>query len=248
MISSNALYTDLSAYYDVLCADINYQQQSQAIARIAGLFGNGGKQHVDLACGTAPHIWHLLQQGYQCTGLDLNQPMLDLAAIRCPDAQFMQQDLCHFQLAEPVDLITCLLYSIHYSASLAGLQSCLRHVSQALRPGGVFCFNAVDKDRISNQLSASHSSEYQQSRFTFASSWYYSGQGEQQALNLQISRETEGHTEQWQDSHTMVAVSFTELLALLAPYFEVHVLEHDYQRIQPWDTQSGNALFVCVKR
>ncbi|SUI81977.1 Uncharacterised protein [Shewanella baltica] len=53
--------------------------------------------------------------------------------------------------------------------------------------------------------------------------------------------------EQWQDQHAMVATSFTELQELLAPYFEVHVFEHDYERIVPWDLASGNALFVCVK-
>jgi len=45
-----------------------------------------------------------------------------------------------------------------------------------------------------------------------------------------------------------VAVSFGELIALLTPYFEVHVFEHDYQTITPWDNASGNAIFVCVKR
>jgi hypothetical protein len=45
----------------------------------------------------------------------------------------------------------------------------------------------------------------------------------------------------------MVAVGFAELQGLLQPYFEVHVLEHDYERIIPWDTRSGNAIFACVK-
>lgn len=38
------------------------------------------------------------------------------------------------------------------------------------------------------------------------------------------------------------------LLELLRPHFEVQVFEHDYQRITPWDGDSGNALFVCVRR
>ena len=46
----------------------------------------------------------------------------------------------------------------------------------------------------------------------------------------------------------MVALSFTELQALLQPYFEVQVFEHDYERITPWEGVTGNALFVCVKR
>ncbi len=46
----------------------------------------------------------------------------------------------------------------------------------------------------------------------------------------------------------MVAVSFGELRELLEPYFDVEVLEHDYQKILPWDGTSGNAIFACVKR
>jgi len=32
-MSSNALYTDLSGYYDLLCADIDYQAQSHSAQR-----------------------------------------------------------------------------------------------------------------------------------------------------------------------------------------------------------------------
>ena len=45
----------------------------------------------------------------------------------------------------------------------------------------------------------------------------------------------------------MVALGFEDLAQLLEPYFEVHIFEHDYGKIEPWDGQSGNALFVCVK-
>lgn len=45
-----------------------------------------------------------------------------------------------------------------------------------------------------------------------------------------------------------MGVSFDELRELLAPYFDVQVLEHDYEKLVPWDGVSGNALFACVKR
>jgi hypothetical protein len=69
-----------------------------------------------------------------------------------------------------------------------------------------------------------------------------------QALNLSIAKTQLDATQLWQDSHTMVATSFTELQALLSPYFDVQIFEHDYDRIIPWDSASGNALFVCTKR
>lgn len=33
-MSSNAIYTDLSAYYDVMCADIDYRAQNQCACRL----------------------------------------------------------------------------------------------------------------------------------------------------------------------------------------------------------------------
>ncbi|MBB2496995.1 class I SAM-dependent DNA methyltransferase [Aquipseudomonas ullengensis] len=247
-MSTNALYTDLSAYYDLMCADIDYPAQSHSVRRLHQLFGTAGRNHLDLACGTGPHVRHFLDCGYCSAGLDINQPMLDIAQQRCPEAQFSRQDMANFQVAEPQDLITCFLYSIHYNAGLEKLRACLTSVHAALAEGGVFCFNAVDKHKIDNRSFVRHSVEHDGSLFAFGSGWYYSGEGERQALRLSIEKTTAGQTQAWQDEHPMVALSFAELQVLLEPHFEVQVFEHDYERITPWAGASGNALFVCVKR
>ncbi len=244
---STALYNDLSQYYDLMCRDIDYKSQSLGVVRLQQFFGNGGLRHLDLACGTAPHIAHFLQQGYECIGLDLNQPMLDLAKIRCPKAQFSHQNICDFTLAEPVDLITCFLYSLHYCGQLSALKACIAQVYQALNPGGVFCFNAVDKDFIDNHSTVSHQTEHEGSLFTFESGWFYQGDGDRQQLRLQIVKTSADLTETWQDAHPMVAISFAELTELLSPYFEVHLLAHDYEKIVPLAVNTGNALVVCIK-
>ncbi|MFP6849231.1 MAG: class I SAM-dependent methyltransferase [Pseudomonas sp.] len=246
-MSINALYSDLSDYYDLMCADIDYQAQSHCIHRLQQLFGNDGSRHLDVACGTGPHVRHFLDAGYSSSGLDINQPMLDKAAIRCPQAHFSLQDMCSFSVTEPQDLITCFLYSIHYSGTLERLQACIASVHAALDANGLFCFNAVDKDKIDNRLFTAHNAQYGDSQFTFSSGWSYAGEGERQTLRLRIEKSTAGQTEVWHDEHPMVAVSFVQLQALLQPYFEVHVLEHDYQKLIPWDGESGNALFACVK-
>ncbi|WP_423185938.1 class I SAM-dependent DNA methyltransferase [Alishewanella sp. d11] len=248
MSDVNTLYTDLSGYYDLMCCDINYQAQSQMAIRLHKLFGNGGKAHLDLACGTGPHIQHFLAADYQCSGLDLNLPMLRLAEQRCPAAVFMQANMCEFTLPKAVDIITCFLYSIHYTAKLSALAQCIAQVYQALTPGGMFCFNAVDKTKIANASVVSHSTLQADSKFDFSSAWYYRGEGEQQALKLRITKTTAQLTQTWQDEHTMVAVSFDQLESLLATYFDVHRLAHDYEVIQPWQQDQGNALFVCIKK
>nr|WP_275660397.1 class I SAM-dependent methyltransferase [Shewanella sp. Isolate13] len=244
---TNALYTDLSGYYDLMCADINYRAQSDCIRRLHQLFGNRGLRHLDLACGTGPHVQYFIENGYQSSGLDINQPMLDIAKLRCPEAEFICHDMANFTVNEPLDLITCFLYSIHYSDGIEKLKECIRSAHAALNPGGMFCFNAVKKSRIDNSSVVSHSASHEDSKFVFSSGWYYSGDGEKQALKLSIEKTTAGVTQSWQDEHPMVAVGFAELKLLLQPYFEVHILEHDYDRLMPWDGVSGNAIFACVK-
>ncbi|TRX73261.1 class I SAM-dependent DNA methyltransferase [Pseudomonas mangiferae] len=246
-MSGNALYTDLSGYYDLMCADIDYRAQSHCVHRLQQLFGNGGRRHLDLACGTGPHVSHFIEAGYCSSGLDINQPMLDRAARRCPGARFSRQDMCGFTVEEPQDLITCFLYSLHYNATLDRLAACIASVHRALAAGGVFCFNAVDKTRIDNASFTAHSARHDGALFDFRSGWHYPGTGERQSLRLRIDRTQAGDTQTWHDEHPMVAVSFAELQALLQPDFDVHVFEHDYDRLIPWDGASGNALFVCVK-
>ncbi|CAK1840595.1 hypothetical protein VCRA2123O444_10238 [Vibrio crassostreae] len=173
--------------------------------------------------------------------------MLDIAQLRCPEASFSVQNMSNFEVSEPFDLITCFLYSIHYNDGIEKLKECIASVHKALKHGGVFCFNVVDKDKISNDLFVRHTTNQEQDDFTFRSGWYYSGHGDKQALKLSIEKTTAGETQVWNDEHPMVAFSFKELIEILKPYFEVNIFEHDYDKLIPWDTQSGNALVTCVK-
>lgn len=246
-MSANALYTDLSGYYDLMCADIDYQAQSHFIKRLHQIFGNGANTHLDLACGTGPHVRHFINFGYTSSGLDINQPMLDRAAIRCPEAQFTLQNMSEFTVAQQQNLITCFLYSIHYCDGIEKLKACIISVHNALKAGGMLCFNAVDKNTINNDSFVKHIATSENSLFTFSSGWHYSGTGEKQSLKLRIEKTTSDETFIWNDEHPMVALSFTELKAVLQPYFEIHIFEHNYEQITPWNGNSGNAIFACVK-
>ncbi|MFT7388126.1 MAG: SAM-dependent methyltransferase [Candidatus Endobugula sp.] len=277
--SHTQLYTDLSGYYDLLCADIDYHAQSNGIRRLHQIFGgynnsdrndrssdrSDRKTHLDLGCGTGPHVRHFIDFGYHSNGLDIHQPMLDIATTRCPEAHFYLQDMSQFTVAEPLNLITCFLYSIHYNQGIKKLKECIASVHRALTTDGVFCFNAVDKNKIDNNLCVKHTVNKNDASFTFQSGWHFSGQGEQQSLQLSIEKTTivsnkktdannttqtkaNNDTQIWHDEHTMVAFDFDQLVGLLTAHFDVHVFESDYKKIIPWDKKSGNAIFVCVKK
>ena len=244
---TNALYKDLSGYYDLMCVDIDYHAQSRQILRLQQIFGNDGNTHLDVACGTGPHVRHFIDFGFHSNGLDINQPMLDIAKTRCPEAHFTLANMSEFSLTEPVDLITCFLYSVHYNDGIEKLKGCIASVHRALKTKGVFCFNVVDKYQIDNNLFVKHTAKQENNLFTFSSGWFYSGSGDKQSLKLSIEKSTSAETLIWNDEHAMVAFSFDQLIDMLKPYFEVHVFEHDYEKLQPYKNKAGNAIFTCVK-
>ena len=118
---------------------------------------------------------------------------------------------------------------------------------KALNNGGVFCFNVVDRLKIDNRSFVKHATQHQGETFSFRSGWHYAGEGEKQLLKLNIEKTDGQKTQVWHDEHPMVAFTIEEISAMLKPWFEVHIFEHDYDKISPWDQRSGNAIIVCVK-
>lgn len=247
-MTENRLYSDLSGYYDLLCSEIDYAEQSTAALRIHQAFGDGGLEYLDLACGTGPHIEQFIRSGYTATGLDLNAAMLALAANRCEQAEFSLQNMSDFSFEKNFDLVTCFLYSIHYCYPSSSLLSMFERTFSALNPGGVFCFDAVDKNKIANDSGITHRLHQDSVEFAFQSRWQYPGVGDAMKLFLYIERGSGAEQQHWEDQHTMCAVDVRFLTYELTRLgFEVTVLERDFTRLIPWDGISGNVLVVCVK-
>lgn len=243
------LYQDLSCYYDQFCQHIPYAQQAQTLYRLAQLFNDaGGTNYLDIACGTGQLIEHTQTFGWQLTGLDLAEHMLTQAAKRCPSAQFILADMTNIPGAPQYDFASCLLYSMHYNQDISQLAKFFAVVWQALKPGGFLLFDCVDKRGIDN--SAGITTYYQQGEqhFTFNSRWSYTGEGNQQTLELSIELNDAGRISAWQDQHPMVAVSIIELQSLLEGQgFKLTLFERNFEQLVEWQQGSFNLLVVAQK-
>ena len=248
-IGTGDLYADLAGYYDQFCAEVDYAGQCAFAVRVFDAFADtGGRDYLDLACGTGRHLQEMARLGFNPAGLDNSPAMLTQAQSRCPEAQLMLCDLAGFEQVEGFDLISCLLYSIHYSHPRQQLAETLRRAWLALKPGGVFVFNTVDADGARQQHDVVTRLQTADAHLTFTSGWYYSGQGEDLDLRLSIRRQSAQHTQVWHDRHTMTAITLPALKQqLMATGFEVTLLEHDYDRLMPWDGNSFNAIVVACK-
>lgn len=249
MPSSNQLYVDLSSYYDHFCRHIDYSDQCAFANRVYGLFSESSlQQYFDLACGTGQHLKFMHGYGFEVSGLDNSQAMLDQALIRCPSAKLLLCDLAEFENKSEFDLITCFLYSMHYSHPILSFTQTLKRTYEALAPGGVFMFDMVDKFGIRNISDLIDRVENDDEEMSFNSRWHYRGEGEVLDLFLDIQRKTAYGIQEWNDRHTMTAVEIIQVKNWMTEIgFEVTLLERDFQTIREWDGKSDNVIVVGQK-
>ena len=106
---------------------------------------------VDLGCGSGILARYLSERGYQVLGVDPSAAMVRIARRVAPAARFIQKR------AEDVLLPPCmavvatgeaLTYLPERSAPTAHLRRHIHRVSRALRPGGLFVFDAIVEDGL----------------------------------------------------------------------------------------------------
>ena len=105
---------------------------------------------VDLGCGSGILLRELGRAGYATVGIDPSAAMLRLAGAAAPAARLVQAPAERAPLP-PCDAVTAigeiLCYLPASATTAAGLSRLFRKVASALRPGGVFVFDALVADR-----------------------------------------------------------------------------------------------------
>ncbi len=131
------LYREFAQYYDLLYAQKDYVREAAKLEKfIAKYKQSKGNSLLDVACGTGHHIKHLKGQ-FQCTGLDANQGILDIAKQNVKDVAFVNADMTTLNLGKTFDVITCLFSSIGYVKTLPKLRKTIRNFAKHLKTGGI---------------------------------------------------------------------------------------------------------------
>ena len=99
---------------------------------------------LELACGTGTLLVPLAEAGFEVTGLDLGERMLDLARQRIAERpaevrariRLVRRDMTNFDLGKTFPLILIADNSFREAETLRGLHAILRRVRRHLRPGG----------------------------------------------------------------------------------------------------------------
>lgn len=131
------LYKNIARYYDLIYQAKDYQSESEALKYIIKKYKRSdGKELLDVACGTGQHLRYL-KRDFNCTGIDLNPRMLEIAERKYPSLTFKRADMINFSMGKQYDVITCLFSSIGYVKTYANLKKTINNFVKHLKTGGV---------------------------------------------------------------------------------------------------------------
>jgi len=97
---------------------------------------------LDLCCGTGQIAAALSKRGFNVTGLDNSAEMLRFARTNAPKAKFVKGDAREFKLKEKFDAVVSTFDSVNHFLSIDEVERVFISVHSALRPNGLFVFDA----------------------------------------------------------------------------------------------------------
>lgn len=143
-------YTMFAHCYDRVMEKVDYRAWACGIDRLLRNSGVTGNRLLDLACGTGRLSLHLADLGWEVSGSDCSQPMLQqaqrAAAAVGRELPLSQQDMRFFDLKkhpeqQPFDAVCCLHDGLNYLTEKFELAALFDRVAAALKPAGIWLFD-----------------------------------------------------------------------------------------------------------
>lgn len=72
-------FQDYAYYYNAFYQDKDYAAESRQVDILLKRYGHDIKKIINFGCGTGRHDIELSKRGYECTGIDMSQLMIEIA-------------------------------------------------------------------------------------------------------------------------------------------------------------------------
>ena len=136
-------------YYDLLYDNKDYPGEAAFVDRLLRQHGAARGAMLELGCGTGRHAIEFARMGWDVTGIDLSEAMVERAKSRrallegtlSKSLRFESGDVRTARLGREFDAVVSLFHVLSYQATNADLQAEVATAAEHLRPGGVFLFD-----------------------------------------------------------------------------------------------------------
>ncbi|SNS11766.1 Methyltransferase domain-containing protein [Humidesulfovibrio mexicanus] len=130
-----------AAYYDLLYRDKDYAAEAAFVAGRLRAHAPGARSLLELGCGTGRHAALFSAMGFQVTGVDRSEGMLDKARANGPGCRFLAADIRELALDRRFDAVVSLFHVMSYLTEDADLVAALSRAAEHLAPGGLLFFD-----------------------------------------------------------------------------------------------------------
>ena len=138
-------YTGFAGVYDLFMEDVPYEDWCLWIRETLADHGIHDGLVLDLGCGTGVMTELLAEAGYDMTGIDFSEEMLEAAVERREqsghETLYLCQDMREFALYGTVRAIISICDSMNYILEEEELLQVFSLVNNYLDPGGIFIFD-----------------------------------------------------------------------------------------------------------
>ena len=149
-------YTDFAYIYDRLMKnDVDYEKWADYIENIFARYDKNPSLVCDLACGTGNITVPLARRGYDMTGIDVSEDMLNIAREKAADCDilFLNQNIASLDLYGTMDAFTCMIDGVNYIISPKALLDMLTKIKTCfLEKDGLFIFDISTRHKLKNVI------------------------------------------------------------------------------------------------
>lgn len=138
------VFNEYARYYDMLYRDKDYAGEVEYTHNLIQKHAPDAKNILNLGCGSGRHDLWLAQAGYQVTGVDFSEKMLNMAkeaSSGLDSLQYYHGDIRTLRLDQRFDVVLSLFHVMSYQTSNADLLASFRTAHEHLKPGGLFLFD-----------------------------------------------------------------------------------------------------------
>ncbi|HEX6225117.1 MAG TPA: class I SAM-dependent methyltransferase [Chryseolinea sp.] len=141
------LYTTYAElYHKMYQSFIDYDEEYEFYR---GLLHKCGKQDIlEVGCGTGQLARRFITDGYRYMGIDVSDPMLEIAKKEMPSHHFCLMDMRAIDIAATFEAVVITARSISYILTNADVMATFKSVKNVLKDGGVVIFDFIDANRF----------------------------------------------------------------------------------------------------
>lgn len=240
-------YSALAAGYDLVMQHVEYDVWAAYVHRLLTQYGRDIATILELGCGTGSFALRMQPRGdYTYIGTDRSPQMIRVAQIKAEEAgvdvRFEPLDFTEFSVSRTVDAVILLYDGLNYLLEREQVRSMMASAYDALRPGGLFCF-----DQSTPANSVRHGEDFEDAGeadgFTYVRHSHYDPETRLHTTAFDINIDAQHYHEE----HVQRAYTIDEIRSLVDDVgFEVRVA-YDNFSFDP-ATSSSERVHWVVRR